>query len=553
MSAANVPHGQKPQRRSFLQNLASIWSALDLRKRMVVVAATIGVFLAVLGLTRFSGGDQMALLYAGLDSAAAGEVIAALDQKGIVYEVRGDSIFVEAGGRDSLRMTLAGEGLPAVSATGYELLDNLSGFGTTSQMFDAAYWRAKEGELARTILANPLIKTARVHIALAPSQPFRNPGKASASVTVTTVSGTLPASQAKALKHLISSAVPGMLPEAVSVIDSVAGLILPEGETDLPDPAGLDRAAELRKNIERLLEARVGAGKAVVEVSVDVVTEREEITERKFDPQGRVAISTDTEEKSDSATEAGGDVTVASNLPEGDAEGGGGGKSQSTETRERINFEVSETNRALVRAPGAIRKLTVAVLVDGLATTNADGTSSWAPRPEEELAVLRELVSSAAGIDEGRGDVLTLKSLQFETPPEAGTLAEAKAASIFGALDVMSLIKMAVLALVTIVLGLFVIRPVLAGPAPALRGSDVTPMSLPEPATPTLEAVPGEDGFRVVTGEIDGQELPFRESELAAMEAARSEDPVERLRRLIDERGAESVEILRGWLEEEEA
>ena len=98
-----------------MQNLASIWSALDLRKRMVVVAATIGVFLAVLGLTRFSGGDQMALLYAGLDSAAAGEVIAALDQKGIVYEVRGDSIFVEAGGRDSLRMTLAGEGLPAIT------------------------------------------------------------------------------------------------------------------------------------------------------------------------------------------------------------------------------------------------------------------------------------------------------------------------------------------------------------------------------------------------------------------------------------------------------
>lgn len=551
MSAANVPHGQKPQRRSSLQNLASIWSALDLRKRMVVIGATVGVFLSVLGLTRFSGTEQMALLYAGLDSAAAGEVIAALDQKGIVYEVRGDSIFVGASSRDPLRMTLAGEGLPAVSATGYELLDNLSGFGTTSQMFDAAYWRAKEGELARTILANPLIKTARVHIALAPSQSFRNPGKSSASVTVTTVSGTLPASQAKALKHLVSSAVPGMLPESVSVIDSIAGLIFPDGEAELTNPAGLDRAAELRKNIERLLEARVGPGKAVVEVSVDVVTEREEITERKFDPQGRVAISTDTEEKSDSASEAADDVTVASNLPEGDAAGGGGGKSQSSETRERVNFEVSETNRALVRMPGAIRKLTIAVLVDGLVTTAADGTTNWAPRPDDELSVLRELVASAAGIDETRGDVLTLKSLQFQSVQDSGTLAEASGASIFSGLDMMSLIQMAVLALVTIVLGLFVIRPVLAGSPPALRSSDVGPMALPDAATPTLDAVPSEDGFRVVTGEIDGQELPFRESEFAEAEELRSEDPVERLRRLIDERGAESVEILRGWLEEE--
>ena len=97
----------------------------------------------------------MALIYGGLDSAQAGEVIAGIERAGVPYEVRGDAIYVASDQRDRLRMDLAAEGLPAAGSTGYELLDGMSGFGTTSQMFDAAYWRAKEGELARTILALP--------------------------------------------------------------------------------------------------------------------------------------------------------------------------------------------------------------------------------------------------------------------------------------------------------------------------------------------------------------------------------------------------------------
>ncbi|MBE0554680.1 MAG: flagellar M-ring protein FliF, partial [Rhodobacteraceae bacterium] len=148
-----------------MQNLLSIWAALDGRRRALVAGATVAVFLAVIALSRMAASPDLALLYAGLEGAAAGEVIAALDQRGIAHEVRGDSIWVPAAERDSLRMTLAAEGLPANSGSGYELLDGLSGFGTTAQMFDAAYWRAKEGELARTIQSNPQIRAARVHIA----------------------------------------------------------------------------------------------------------------------------------------------------------------------------------------------------------------------------------------------------------------------------------------------------------------------------------------------------------------------------------------------------
>jgi len=126
-----------------VQQILGLWNALDTRRRLIVGVATLAMFAAVLGLARIAATPSMSLLYAGLDAPAAGEVIAALDQRGISHEVRGDAIFVSAPERDGLRMTLATEGLPANSIKGYELLDGLSGFGTTSQMFDAAYWRAK--------------------------------------------------------------------------------------------------------------------------------------------------------------------------------------------------------------------------------------------------------------------------------------------------------------------------------------------------------------------------------------------------------------------------
>jgi flagellar M-ring protein FliF len=404
----------------------------------------------------------MALLYAGLEPASAGAVVAALEQRGVEHQVSGDSILVDLAQRDSLRMALATEGLPAAGGGGYELLDGLSGFGTTSQMFDAAYWRAKEGELARTLLAMPEVKAARVHIASAPNRPFQDDSRATASVTLTTLSGRLTEQQARAIRHLVASAVAGMAPDAVQIIDTVSGLIGGQETSDFSGGDAADRASLIKGNVERLLAARVGPGKAVVEVAVDLVSEREAITERTFDPQGRVAISSETEERSDTSTQPAGDVTVASNLPEGDAGVGTQGQSQKSETSERVNYEVSETQREILRVPGSVRRMTVAVMVDGVVTTAEDGSVAWAPRPEAELADLRELVASAVGLDETRGDVLTLKSLEFQ-PLDAplGTEASSSFMPEIGPVDIMSLVQMGVLAVVALVLGLFVIRPVL--------------------------------------------------------------------------------------------
>jgi flagellar M-ring protein FliF len=423
--------------------------------------------------------------------------------------------------------------------------DISTGKNIASAKDNAAYWRAKEGELARTLLAMPQIKAARVHIASAPSRAFQPQTQATASVTLTTTGGTLSEAQARAIRHLVASAVSGMTPDAVQIIDTVAGLIGGQDNGDLPGTDAADRSAQIKGNVERLLAARVGPGKAVVEVSVDLVQDRESITERTYDPQGRVAISSETEEKSGSATEPGGEVTVASNLPEGDSQNGAQGKSQTSETRELVNYEVSETQREVLRAPGGIKRMTVAVMVDGVATIAADGSRTWAPRPGDELAALRELVASAVGLDEARGDVLTLKSLEFqELPSPDGSVASAGLLPQMASLDILSLAQTAVLAVVALILGLFVIRPILTSASrPALP-----------PPEPALALPPSQSyGRPALEGEVDSGFVYDGYASGSGSDTVPSEDdPAARLRRLIEKRQVESIEILRGWMEHEE-
>ena len=534
---------------SRVDNLLNLWSALSLRRQIIVVAATLGMFLAILGLANYARTPSMSLLFSSLDSQSAGEIISALDQRNAAYEVRGDAIYVSEGERDSLRMVLAGEGLPAVGEGGYELLDGLNGFGTTSQMFDAAYWRAKEGELARTILALPEIRAVRVHLARTPNELFQPEQVPTASVTVTTRSGGLSGQQAKAIRHLIAGAVSGMRADDVAVIDSVAGLIPSENDGANPMVGADARAAEIRRNLEHLLDARVGPGRSVVEVAVDVITDREQVTQTTFDPQSRVVISSESQEKSGNSNGTAGSVTVASNLPNGNANGGSQNTSQSSEKQEKVNYEVSQTKTEVLKMPGSVRKISVAVLVDGEAVPAADGTVTLQPRTDAELSALQELVSSAAGLDTARGDVLTIKSMLFQPSLAEGTSADAGFLPNLGTIDLMSAIQLAVLALVALVLGLFVVRPVLTG---ARRAAALPPPEarLALPGVASSGGFGGADGM-ALTGEIDdGDGFALLGGEDQAEGAGN--DPVARLRRLIEERQAESVEILRGWMEPDE-
>ena len=553
-----------------LESFAAYWQAQDKRRLTVLAGATLVAFLSVFFLTRMATAPRMELLFARLDPAAAGEVIASLDAQGISHEVQGDAIYVDGTVRDSLRLQLAGEGLPRTDGTGYELLDGLSGFGTTSQMFDAAYWRAREGELTRTILAANGVKTARVHIATADASPFSRERQASASVTIQMVTGVVGASLAQSVQSLVAGAVPNLQPEAVTVIDSTSGRVVSGDAQSSEQDARETRMSEMRHAVENLLAARVGEGRYVVELAVETRKDRELITERVLDPQSRVVISTDTEERTSSERgAAGAGVTVASNLPDGAAGGGGDSEANNAETRERVNYDFSATERQIERAPGSIERLTVAVMVDGVRTQGADGATTWAPRDETELAVLQDLVQSAVGFREDRGDVVTVRTMQFELPPEAGAAPTLSLPWLSGG-QVTQMVTAALLALVAVAALAFFVRPTLRGllmpqalPAPTAEtaaGADVgslpgsapprgLPMELPKP-----DAAQGQpsDPALADLGDLSDLSnlgnLPDLPDDGAY--GAEAEDPVERLRQLISERREETIEVLRGWMED---
>jgi len=455
-----------------------------------VLMTTLMVFAAVMNM---AAKPRMAFLYGGLDASASGDVLSALETMDVDPEVRGDAIYVPENRRDALRMALARQGLPQQGQPGFELLDELNGFATTSEMFDAAFWRAKEGELARTLLATPGVKSARVHIAVPKASSFaRRRRPPSASATITMSRGRLDIQQATAMRYLIALAVPDMQVEQVAIIDSVNGVILKPGAGDPMIQAegdGLDRERHMEASLVDLLEARVGPGNARVTVALDIDREHETVSERILDPESRVMMGRETSDvqQSDSGG-ASGAVTVASNLPEGDV---GGAASQSSssrsETNEQTRFDISEVKRSREKMPGAVARVHVAVLVND--APGADGAAP-APRSEAELQSIRDLITASVGFNEARGDIVTVKSMPFhefevvETPEETGGI------MLWAQQNVMSILQIFVPAIVVIVLGMFVLKPVLTQD---IAGSSAAPALLTASAAPNAAKSPLEE------------------------------------------------------------
>lgn len=538
-----------------MQKLRDYWMARSRQQRLTLIAAFALTFLAVAGFSWIAGRAPMALLYGGLAPSEAGNVVAEVERRNVAYEVRGEAIWVDARQRDRLRMDLASVGLPAAGGSGYELLDGMSGFGTTSQMFDAAYWRAKEGELARTILALPSIRAARVHLAVPTGRGYRRDSPGAASVTLTTNGTVVSREQARSLQFLVSSGVPGIAPEAVTVIDSARGVISPDEER-----MGRDREAEMKRNVERILEPHVGAGNAIVELHLELENDSEQTTEKRFDPRERALISQEVEETSDNNTnQAAGPVTAASNLPDGPGKGSDQSQSNRSETRQRSNYEVSQVTREVVRQPGATRRLTVAVLVNGTVQEAPDGASQIVPRSEAELTAIRELASSAVGFDEARGDQLTVKSLPFADMTGAGTLAERPGWADRLALD--ALARLGMIGIFALAIAALILRPALK----ARLAAAVAPAAVAKLTAPAAE---GDLPVLAMASPMGGMNfpmaMPLGEANLPQMltmaTPAFSFDPpgksasaaVERLREMMRERHDESVKILSNWITEPE-
>ncbi|MEZ5981161.1 MAG: flagellar basal-body MS-ring/collar protein FliF [Parvularculaceae bacterium] len=509
-----------------------MWRILSPAKRITLIAA-VGVTIVLFSiLAKTASSPPMSLLYAGLDPRISGEVITALDRMAIPYDIRADAIYVPTAKRDSARMSLASEGLPNEGQAGYELLDKLNGFSTTSDMFDATYWRAKEGELARTILATHGVRAARVHIANPSNNPFaRNTSQPTAVVTVTTGANRVDASQAEAIRYLVASAVSGLDSERVAVIDSERGVILSPGkpgETGADQREINDREQQMEHDILDLLEARVGAGNARVQVALDIETQRETYTERVINPDGRVISGKETTEVSEnsSGSASNGSVSVSSNLPEGDAGPGGQTRSQRTETKETIKYDMSETRREVEKTPGAVKRVSIAVFVNQIAEQPAEGDPVL--RSSEELDALKALVANAAGFNEARGDTLTIQALPFKPLSDDGTYVAANPVGKFMEQHLMTAIQILVLSVVTLILALFVVKPILM------------PKDLPAGAAPALAAAPGEPATLAAANPA------------AAIANGPAPDAIAVLKEVANARSEEAADLIKAWLETSE-
>ncbi len=526
------------------------WQIMPIQKRLIVVASVLATILALYALVKVTLKPKMDLLYAGLDPAAAGEVIAKLDGLDVPYQVRGGAIYTDALRRDALRLELAREGMPRQSVVGYELFDDVNSFAMTSEMFDTAYWRAKEGELSRTILAMPNIQTARVHLGVQKTSGFSraDPTK-SASVTVTS-SGSLTPQQAKAIQYLTALSVSGLEPNDIAVIDTQKGLIAGPGlEPDNSEfgDGELERAASIKKNLLSLLEARVGVGNARVNVSLELDRDRESSVERTFDPDGRVLKSQTTSEVNDTSRGSTGAVTVASNLPEGDAGGGGTNSANRSQTDESVSYEVSELVRNREKMPGAITRMTIAVLVNDQISYGETGEVIREPRTAEELSTLQELVQAAAGLNVERGDELTVKNLSFEQPNLPDALVKPGMWEKFLDQYLGSVVQSGILAIVVLALGLFVVRPMLRGSANAGEGNaELMPLSLQDnsdfnagsPDSMVDVSPPALASSPAIAGHLDGPTNP---------------DPIETLKSMAAEKPEDSASLLSAWLDDDDA
>ena len=273
--------------------------ALSLPKQIAVAGAVLGIVAIMTVMFQGATHKPMVLLYSGLDAARAGEVIEELEKRGIKYDVRGEALFIPEPVRDELRLALARDGLPRQAIQGYELLDGVNGFSVTSEMYNASYFRAKEGELTRTILSMPGVEAARVHIGANLKSGFaRRQSEQTASVTVST-HRPLSKPQAESIQYLVALAIAGLNPASVVVIDSGDGIIAgPNAQSSAVFPtSSLPEQRQLEQKVLQMLEARVGIGNARVSATIDVAREIRRSSEVRYDPESRIVRSRKTQDK----------------------------------------------------------------------------------------------------------------------------------------------------------------------------------------------------------------------------------------------------------------
>ena len=538
-----------------MQSLVSFLKGLGASRLMAMVAVTT----ALLGFFAFVimrvTTPQMTTLFTDLSIEDSSAVIKDLERQAIPFEIRNDGavIMVPKDKVTRLRMKLAEGGLPKGGGVGYEIFDKSDALGTTSFVQNINHLRALEGELARTIRAIDRVQAARVHLVL-PERPLfaRETPEPSASIVVR-VRGTLEPQQIRAIRHLVASAVNGLKPQRVSIVDE-AGQLLADGASGATDNAiGDERRAgfekRMRNEIEAIVSSVVGSGRARVQLSADFDYNKITQTSDRFDPEGRVLRSSQSREESSATTENNGQVTVGNELP-GAQQGANApaARDQSKKTEETNNYEISRTTKTEVTEAGRVNRISVAVLVDGSYAKNEKGEMVYQDRSKEQLDRIATLVRSAIGFDQKRGDQVEVVNLRFAEGPAVAPLPEP--AGVFGMFqftkdDVMYVIELGVMMLLGLVVLFMVIRPlvkrIITEEAIAVPAGD---SSMPALTDGSSQA--GPTGQNLVPGINNTAQM----IDVAQVQGQVHAQSVHRVGELADRNPNETVAIVRQWLSE---
>ena len=533
---------------------------------MAAVTLTLIGFFAFI-ILRVSRPD-MGVLFSDLSMQDSAAVIRDLDARGIRYETRGDTgqtIMAPRADLPRLRMDLAGKGLPAQGGVGYEIFDKGDAFSSTNFVQNVNHLRALEGELARSIRAIGRVQAARVHLVLPERRLFERDREMPSAAIVVKLLGELDPGQVRAIRHLVASAVEGLRPDRVSIVDE-RGRLLADGArgADQEGAAAMDDRQvvlekRLRSQIEDVVAGIVGPGRARVQVNAELDLNRIESRSETFDPESRVVRSSQTRtESSLTGGPEGGTTTVGNELPGAGGDKAAAQKDATNKNEETTNYEISRVTKTEVAEGGRLKRLSVAVVVDGVYAAGPDGKPVYSPRAPAEIERITALVRSAVGFDKARGDQIEVVNLRFAEGP-AGTPQFDDPGLIQSLLspskeDVMRMGELGVLAVLTLIVLMTVVRPLVkqvlapiaeeAAAAPAGAGALIE--GLPPGATITL---PGGNGGTVTVVERDSPAA--RLMEFAKINGQLQAETMQRVVDMVRASPTETVEVLRSWIHED--
>lgn len=448
---------------------AAFFLAQPPARRAVLVGVGVASIVVVLGVAWWVQRPLFRPLFTNLGEQDAAAIVDALRAEKVPFELEdgGRAVLVPASKLYELRLALASRGLPEGGGVGFELFDRQT-LGQTDFLQRLNYQRAMQGELGRTIAQLGGVESARVHIAMPERSLFvSEERRPSASVVVKLAPGrSLARAQIDGIVHLVASSVEGLEAEAVTVVDESGRRLTPERRADDPTRASGDALEhqlaverQLAERVEGMLGAVVGRDKVIARVAASLDFSRVERTEETFDPEGAVVkTQRTTREESRTASGAAGAPGVQANLTNEAPATPAPDAPTSTRRDETQSFEVSKVVSRTIGPVGALKALSVAVLIDGT-WKEEGGTRTFTPRPQEELDRLRELVKNAVGFDEKRGDRVEIASVPFQTEPAP------EAESFFAGLSgVLPALAMRLLAVAFAAAMLFwVVRPLLLG------------------------------------------------------------------------------------------